>query len=148
MMGIIATGHDMVGGMTLMDLITSYQWLDMRLFCMRLSSFPLETSLQFLTLRHIPTDFIARLKVNGERIAPSETTSSFLHRDKVYKKSTEVTYVSTYSFRIGGSMIFEAYDKDVLLVSGKLQILNDTFEWRMDFLCGIGGISILGKRKS
>jgi len=62
---------------------------------MRLSSFPLETSLQFLTLRHIPTDFTARLEVNGERIAPSETTSSFLRRDKVYKKSTEVTYVST-----------------------------------------------------
>ena len=44
-------------------------------------------------------------------------------------------------------MIFEAYDKDVLLVSGKLQILNDTFEWRMDFLCGINGISVLGRRK-
>ena len=115
---------------------------------MRLSSFPLETSLQFLTLCHIPTDFTAKLEVNGERIAPSETTSSFLRRDKVYKKSTEVTYVSTDSVRIGGSVIFEAYDKDVLLVSGKLQRLNDTFEWRMDFLCGIGGISVLGRRKS
>ena len=86
--------------------------------------------------------------MNGERIAPSETTSSFLRRDKVYKKSTKFTYVSTDSVRIGGSMIFEAYDKDVLLVSGKLQRLNDTFEWRMDFLYGIGGISILGRRKS
>ena len=66
----------------------------------------------------------------------------------VNKQSTEVTYVGTYSVRIGGSMIFETYDKDVLLVSGKLQILNDTFEWRMDFLCGIGGISVLGRRKS
>ena len=86
--------------------------------------------------------------MNGERIAPSETASSFLRRDKVYKKSPEVTYVSTYSVRIGGSVIFEAYDKDVLLVSGKLQRLNDTFEWRMYFLCGIGGIYVLGRRKS
>ena len=52
--------------------------------------------------------------MNGEHIAPSETASSFLRRDKVYKKSTEVTYVSTDSVRIGGSVIFEAYDKDVL----------------------------------
>ena len=115
---------------------------------MRLSSFPLETSLQFLTLRHIPIDFTARLEVNGECIAPSETASSFLHRDKVYKKSIEVTYVSTDIVRIGGFVKFEAYDEDVLSVSGKLQILNDTFEWGMDFLCGIGGISILRRRKS
>ena len=132
MTGSIVTGHDMVGGMTLMDLITSDQWLDLRVFCMWLSSFPLETSLQFLTLHNIPIDFTTRLEVNGEHIAPSETASSFLHREKVYKKSTEVTYVSTDSVRIGGSVIFEAYDKDVLLVSGKMQRLNDTFEWRMD----------------
>ena len=72
--------------------------------------------------------------MNGEHIAPYKTTSSFMCRDKVHKKSIEVTYVSTDSVRIGGSVIFEAYDKDVLLVSGKLQRLNDTFEWRMDFL--------------
>ena len=134
--------------MKMMDLITSDQWLDMRVFCMRLSLFPLKTPLQFLTLCHTPTDFTARFKLNGERIAPSETASSFLCRDKVYKKSTEVTYVSTDSVRIGGSMIFEAYDKDVLLVSGKLQRLNDTFEWRMDFLYRIHGISVFGRRKN
>ena len=41
-------------------------------------------------------------------------------------------------------MKFEAYDKDVLLVSGKLQILNDTFEWRMDFSVGFVGSLFLG----
>ena len=111
---------------------------------MRLSSFPLETSLQFLTLRHIPTDFTARLEVNGDCIATSEIASSFLRRDKVYKKSVEVTYVSTDSVRIGGSVIFEAYDKDVLLVSGKLQRLNDTFEWRMDCSTGLVDSLFLG----
>ena len=84
-------GHDMVGGMTLIDLITSDQWLELRVFCMLLSSFPLETSLHFLTLRHIPTYFTTRLEVNGECIAPSETASSFLRRDKVDKKFAEVT---------------------------------------------------------
>ena len=96
------------------------RWIHLRLFCMRLSLFPLENAPQFLTLHHIPTYFTIGLEVNGECIAPSEIASSFLCRYMVDKQSTEVTYVSTTVVRIGGSVIFEAYDKDVLLDSGKL----------------------------
>ena len=87
--------------MTLMDLITSNQWLDLRVFCMWLSSCPLENALQFLTLRHIPTYFTSRLEVNGECIAPSKTASSFLRRNMVDKQSAEVTYVNTDIVHIG-----------------------------------------------
>lgn len=124
------------------------QWLDLRVFCMRLSSCPLENAPQFLTLRHIPTDFTAGLEVNGESIAASETASSFLRRDRVDKQSAEVIYVSTDSVRIGGSVIFEAYDKDVLLVSGKLQRLDNTLEWKMDCSAGLVGSLFLGGGKT
>ena len=87
---------------------------------MWLSSCPLENAPQLLTLHCIPTYFTSRLEVNGECIAPSKTASSFLRRDMVDKHSVEVTYVSTDIVRIVGSMKFEAYDEDVLLVSGKL----------------------------
>ena len=111
---------------------------------MRLRSCPLENAPQFLTLRCIPTYFTSRLKVNGECIAPSKTASSFLRRNMVDKQSAEVTYVNTDIVHIGGSVKFEAYDKDVLLVSGKLQRLNDTFEWRMDYSTGFMSSLFLG----
>ena len=42
-------------------------------------------------------------------------------------------------------MIFEAYDKDILLVSGKMQILIDTFDWRMDCSAGFVGSLFFGR---
>jgi len=124
------------------------QWLDLRVFYMRLSSCPIENAPPFLTLSHIPRDFTVGLEVNGERIAPSETASSLLRRDRVDKQSAEVTYVSTDSVRITGTVTFEVYDKDVLLVRGKLQRLDNTFEWRMDCCAGLVGSLFLGEEKT
>lgn len=122
--------------------------LDLRVFYMRLSSCPLENTPLLLTLRYIPRDFTVGLEVNGERIAPSETASSLLRRDRVDKQSEEVTYVSTDNIRITGAMTFEVYEKDVLLVCGKLQRLNSTFEWRMDCCAGLAGSLFLGGGKT
>lgn len=124
------------------------QWLDLRVFYMRLSSCPIENTPPFLTLSHIPRDFTVGLEVNGERIAPSETASSLLRRDRVDKQSAEVTYVSTDSVRITGTVTFEVYDKDVLLVRGKLERLDNTFEWRMDCCAGLVGSLFLGEEKT
>ena len=86
----------------------------------------------FLTLCHIHRYFTIGFEMNGEPIDPSQTTSSILRRYWVDKPLAEVTYVSTDSVRITGAVIFEAYDKDVLLVSGKLQRLDNNFKWTMD----------------
>lgn len=124
------------------------QCLDLRVFYMRFSSCPLEDTPVLLTLCYIPRDFTVGLEVNGERISPSETASCLLRRDRVDKQSAEVTYVSTENVRITGDMSFEVYNKDVLLVCGKLQRLNSTFEWRMDCCAGLVGSLFLGGGKT
>lgn len=99
-------------------------WLDLKVFYVRVSNCKVdESSPDHLTLNHIPLTPDTVLEVNGRR--SSICVSSLLRRDRVDKRSEEVTYVSTDSISITGSIIFEVCDRDDLLLSGVLELSDD-----------------------
>ena len=54
-----------------------------------------DSTLEFLTLNHIPMDFDTLLEVNGTRSSIySDGVSLLLRRDRVDKESKEATFVS------------------------------------------------------
>ena len=78
-----------------------------------------------LTLNHVPLNPDTLLEINGVRTSIySDGMSTLLKRDRVDRKSEEVTFVSTDSIRMSGSVKFEVFDKDVLLLSGALELCN------------------------
>ncbi|CAH2036816.1 unnamed protein product [Thlaspi arvense] len=101
----------------------SSPWLDLRVFYVRISNFKVEDSTpEVLTINHIPLDPDTLLEINGVRMSMySEGCSSQLRRDRVDKKSEEATYVSTDNIRLTGSVKFEVYDKNELVLSGTLE---------------------------
>lgn len=101
----------------------SSSWFDLRVFYVRISNFQVDDSTpEFLTLKHIPTSQDTILKVNGVRNGVyCSGFSSLLRRDRVDKKSLETTFVSTESIRFAGSVKFEVFDKDDLILSGVLE---------------------------
>lgn len=123
----------------------SLAWLDLRVFYIRISKCDInnESTPEYLTLNHVPLNRDTLLEVNGVRTSIySDGVSTFLRRDRLDKKSEEVTFVSTDSLRTTGSLKFEVFDKDVLLVSGVLDLChsngvhgesNDNVsKWRME----------------
>eukprot|EP00262_Sarcandra_glabra_P007205 TRINITY_DN1985_c0_g1_i1.p1 TRINITY_DN1985_c0_g1~~TRINITY_DN1985_c0_g1_i1.p1 ORF type:complete len:311 (-),score=37.29 TRINITY_DN1985_c0_g1_i1:242-1174(-) len=104
----------------------SSPWLDLRVFYVRVSNFEVDESTpEHLTLHHIPLSPDTLLEVNGGRSSIySEGVSSLLRRDRVDKKSEEATFVSTDSIRVKGSVRFEVYDREDLLLSGILEMCN------------------------
>ncbi|KAL0699705.1 hypothetical protein Bca4012_055827 [Brassica carinata] len=104
--------------------IISSPWLDPRVFYVRISNFMVEDSTpEVLTINHIPLDPDTLLEINGVRMSMySEWSSSQLRRDRVDKKSEEATYVSTDNIRLNGSVKFEVYDKNELVLSGTLEM--------------------------
>ncbi|KAJ8747935.1 hypothetical protein K2173_013003 [Erythroxylum novogranatense] len=76
----------------------SSSWFDLRVF-------------YFLTLNHIPLTPDSQFEVMMLKVA--------------YKKSEEATFVSTDSIRTTGSVKFEVYEKDRLILSGVLQMSNN-----------------------
>ncbi|KAG2321231.1 hypothetical protein Bca52824_014444 [Brassica carinata] len=104
--------------------IISSPWLDLRVFYVRISNFMVEDSTpEVLTINHIPLDPDTLLEINGVRMSMySEWSSSQLRRDRVDKKSEEATYVSTDNIRLNGSVKFEVYDKNELVLSGTLEM--------------------------
>ncbi|KAI3702497.1 hypothetical protein L6452_28235 [Arctium lappa] len=126
----------------------SLTWLDLRVFYIRISKCDYindessTTTPEYLTLNHVPLNRDTLLEVNGVRssIHSDHGSSTLLRRDRLDKKSEEVTFVSTDTLRTTGSFKFEVFDNDVLLVSGVL-----------DHLCSNGGESsdyILGSSSS
>ncbi|KAL3515173.1 hypothetical protein ACH5RR_022075 [Cinchona calisaya] len=105
---------------------TSLSWLDLRVFYVRVSKCEIDDSTpQHLTLNHVPLDRNTLLEVNGVRTSIySDGVSTLLRRDRIDKKSEEVTFVSTDSCRMTGSVKFEVFDKDVLVLSGALELCN------------------------
>ncbi|AAF79448.1 F18O14.16 [Arabidopsis thaliana] len=103
---------------------SSSPWLDLRVFYVRISNFVVEDSTpEVLTINHIPLDPDTLLEINGVRMGMySEGGSSQLRRDRVDKKSEEATYVSTDNIRLTGSVKFEVYDKNELVLSGTLEM--------------------------
>jgi len=104
----------------------SLPWLDIRVFYVRVCKCELDDSTpEFLTLNHVPLNPDTLLEVNGVRASIySDGVSTLLKRDRVDRKSEEVTFVSTDSIRMSGSAKFEVLDKDVLLLSGVLELCN------------------------
>ncbi|XP_051123661.1 uncharacterized protein At1g01500 [Andrographis paniculata] len=104
----------------------SLLWFDVRVFYVRISNFMVDDSTpQFLTINHIPLSPDTILEVNGVRCSmDSEGISCTLRRDRVDKKSEEATFVSTDSVRLSGSVKFEVFDKEDLVISGDLEMSN------------------------
>ncbi|KAL6986786.1 hypothetical protein U1Q18_043717 [Sarracenia purpurea var. burkii] len=104
----------------------SLLWFDLRVFYVRISNFLVDDSTpEFLTLNHIPLNPDTLLEVNGVRCTiNSEGMSSVLRRDRMDKKSEEATFVSTDSIRLTGSVKFEVFDKEYLVLYGVLEMSN------------------------
>lgn len=102
----------------------SLHWFDARVFYVRISNFVVDdTTPECLTLNHIPVSPDTVLEVNGVRCSmESEGVSCILRRDRVDKKSEEATFVSTDSIRFTGSVKFEVFDKEDLVISGVLEM--------------------------
>ncbi|CAN4095418.1 unnamed protein product [Withania somnifera] len=93
----------------------SLSWLDIRVFYIRVSNFMVDDSTpEYLTLNHIPLSPDTLLEVNGTRCSI----------DRVDKKSEEATFVSTDSIRLTGSVKFEVFNKEDLVLSGVLEMSN------------------------
>lgn len=104
----------------------SSPWFDLRVFYVRISNFEVDESTpEFLTLNHIPLSPDTLLEVNGVRSSMySDGVSSQLRRDRLDKKSEEATFVSTDSIRLNGSVKFQVFDKDDIILSGVLEMFN------------------------
>ncbi|KAL5562977.1 hypothetical protein UlMin_032724 [Ulmus minor] len=104
----------------------SLPWLDLKVFYVRISKCEINDSIpEYLTLNHVPLDPDTLLEVNGVRSSIySDGETTLLRRDRLDKKSEEVTFVSTDSIRITGSVKFEVFDKDILVLSGVLELCN------------------------
>lgn len=91
---------------------------------MRISNFKVDDSTpEFLTLNHIPLNPDTLLEVNGAKSSMySDGVSSILRSDRVDRKTEEATFVSTDSIRTTGSVKFEVFDKEDLILSGVLEI--------------------------
>ncbi|KAL8523750.1 hypothetical protein ACS0TY_013644 [Phlomoides rotata] len=104
----------------------SLHWFDTRVFYVRISNFIVDDSTpECLTLNHIPVSPDTVLEVNGQGCPiDSEGVSCILRRDRVDKKSEEATFVSTDGIRFTGSVTFEVFDKEDLVISGVLEMLS------------------------
>uniref|UniRef100_A0A7N0TDQ5 Erythronate-4-phosphate dehydrogenase family protein n=1 Tax=Kalanchoe fedtschenkoi TaxID=63787 RepID=A0A7N0TDQ5_KALFE len=102
----------------------SLPWLDLRVFYVRVSKCEIDDSTpELLTLNHVPLNRDTLLEVNGARASIySDGVTTLLRRDRVDKKSEEATFVSTDSVRVTGSVKFEVFDKDVLVLAGVLEL--------------------------
>ncbi|XP_056846929.1 uncharacterized protein At1g01500 isoform X2 [Raphanus sativus] len=113
--------------------------LDLRVFYVRISNFKADdsTTPDVLTITYIPLDPDSLLEINGVRC--SRGVSSQLRRDRVDKRSEAVTFISTDSIRLSGSVRFEVCDRDELVLSGTLDMSGSngftgksTKRWRMN----------------
>ncbi|KAG6624868.1 uncharacterized protein At1g01500 [Carya illinoinensis] len=122
----------------------SSPWFDLRVFYVRISHFHVDDSTpEFLSLNHIPLSPDTVLEVNGARSSSySDGVCSLLRRDRVDKKSEDATFVGTDSIRLTGSVKFEVFDKEDLILSGVLEmsnsngfmgeLINSTKRWNMN----------------
>ncbi|CAL0334153.1 unnamed protein product [Lupinus luteus] len=104
----------------------SLPWLDIRVFYVRVCKCELDDSTpEVLTLNHVPLNPDTLLEVNGVRSSIySDGMTALLKRDRVDRKFEEVTFVSTDSIRMTGNVMFEVFDKDLMLLSGALELCN------------------------
>ncbi|XP_050363678.1 uncharacterized protein At1g01500-like [Argentina anserina] len=125
--GHVPTGNGhMVGRQSTYLSKMSLPWLDVRVFYVRISKCEIEDSApEFLTVNHIPLDADTLLEVNGVRTSMYlDGATTLLRRDRLDKKSEEATFVSTDSIRMTGSVKFEVFSKDVIVLSGVLELCD------------------------
>ncbi|KAG9153031.1 hypothetical protein Leryth_023924 [Lithospermum erythrorhizon] len=105
----------------------SLSWFDIRVFYVRVSNFAVDDSTpQSLTLNHIPLSRDTILEINGARCPIySDGVSCILRRDRFDKKSEEATFVSTDNVRSTGSVKFEVFSKEDLVLTGILEMSGD-----------------------
>lgn len=101
-------------------------WLEIRLFYVRISPCVIDSVPDRLTLRHPNRQIGVSLEINGSRVpAATEAPPLTLRRDRLDKESAEVTYVSTDTVRVTGSVEFEVDEKEGLLfLCGSLERLE------------------------
>uniref|UniRef100_A0A7N0TXS0 Erythronate-4-phosphate dehydrogenase family protein n=1 Tax=Kalanchoe fedtschenkoi TaxID=63787 RepID=A0A7N0TXS0_KALFE len=99
-------------------------WFDLKVFYVRVSNLMVDDSTpEFLSITHVPLSPDTLLEVNGLRCGlSSDGVSTVLRRDRMDKKCEEATFVGTDSIRITGSVKFEVFDKDRLILSGVLEM--------------------------
>ncbi|KAL7236789.1 hypothetical protein ACSBR1_019985 [Camellia fascicularis] len=102
----------------------SLSWLDLKVFYVGITKCEVDDSTpRYLTLNHIPLHPNTLLEVNGARTSTyPRGVSSLLKRDRLDKKSKEVTFVCTNSIRVTQSVKFEVFDKDIRILSGVLEL--------------------------
>lgn len=115
---------------------TPTQPLHIRVFYVRISKFMVDdTTPECLMLNLIPLSQDTILKVNGACCSAEwEGNSCILRRDRVDRKSEEVTFVSTDSITVTDRVKFEVLDKDNLLITGALDLSspNGSNSWSMN----------------
>lgn len=126
----------------------SLSWLDLRIFYVRTSKCEIDddedSTPEYLTLNHVQLNPDTLTEVNGVRTGMySDAESILLRRDRVDKKSEEVTFVSTENIRTTGSVKFEVFRKDrILVLSGTLELCEErqhqqqqrwNIRWESDF---------------
>ncbi|KAJ7962458.1 Erythronate-4-phosphate dehydrogenase family protein [Quillaja saponaria] len=99
-------------------------WFEIRLFYVRVAPCVTDSVPDHLTLCHLHREIGVSLEINGHRIPASEAATLKLRRDRVDKESSEVTYVSTDSIRVTGSVEFEVYENEGLILCGSLERLE------------------------
>ncbi|KAE8715518.1 Erythronate-4-phosphate dehydrogenase family protein isoform 3 [Hibiscus syriacus] len=137
-------------------------WFDLRVFYVRVSNFQVDDlTPEFLTLNHIPLEPDTLLEVNGIRTSIySDEVSVLLRRDRVDKRSEEITFVGTDNVKLTGSVKFEVFDKKGPILSGLLEksgnngfnggSKNIVKQWRMNCELEItsGSVFLKGKLNS
>lgn len=127
------------GKMSAIAVHTPRQPLHIRVFYVRISKFIVDgTTPACLILNLIPLSRETILKVNGA--VEWEGISCVLQRDRVDKKSEEVTFVGTDCITSTDSVKFEVLDKDNLLITGVLDLSssNGFNNWSMSWVSVIG----------
>lgn len=105
---------------------SSLPWLDLKVFYVGISKCEIDTP-EYLKVVHVPLNSNTLLEVNGVRTSIySGGESTILKRDRLTNKCEKVTFVSTNSIRMSGSVKFEVFDKDVSLLTGILEMSNST----------------------
>ncbi|KAM1135062.1 hypothetical protein FF1_044074 [Malus domestica] len=74
-----------------------------------------------LKLRHLRCEIGVSLEINKTRVPASDSASLMLRRDRVYKESSEVMYVSIDSVRVIGGVEFEVYENNDMVLCGSLE---------------------------
>ncbi|KAG6493895.1 uncharacterized protein At1g01500-like [Zingiber officinale] len=102
----------------------SSPWLDLKVFYVRLSNYEVgESTPEHLTIKHTSLTPDTILEINGRRSGIySDCVSCFLRRDRMDKKSEEATFVGTDCIRMTGSVRFDVWDGDDMLLSGVLEL--------------------------